>query len=111
VVPGIDIGLYFGGWGGWGWGGWGWGPNWFGGNIFIDNSFFHRYGFRGISTEEEAWAGPRGRMIRHTGSACRMPIAKWPAGLAAARAAIPARGARAQAIAGRALSNASEIRV
>ncbi len=43
--PGIDIGLYFGGWGGWGWGGWGWGPNWFGGNIFINDSFFHRYGF------------------------------------------------------------------
>jgi hypothetical protein len=44
--PGIDIGLYFGGWGGWGWGGWGWGPDWFAGNIFIDFSFFHRYGFR-----------------------------------------------------------------
>ena len=29
--PGIDIGLYFGGWGGWGWGGWGWAPNWYGG--------------------------------------------------------------------------------
>jgi len=44
-LPGVDIGLYFGGWGGWGWGGWGWGPNWFGGGIFIDYSFFHRYGF------------------------------------------------------------------
>src|SRR5580704_5092264 len=44
-LPGIDIGLYFGGWGGWGWGGWGWGPNWFGGGIFIDHSFFHRYGY------------------------------------------------------------------
>jgi hypothetical protein len=43
--PGIDMGLYFGGWGGWGWGGWGWGPNWFGGNVFINHSFFHRYGF------------------------------------------------------------------
>src|SRR5579863_9325460 len=42
--PGIDLGLYFGGWGGWGWGGWGWTPNWYGGNIFIDNSFYHRYG-------------------------------------------------------------------
>lgn len=48
--PGIDVGLYFGGWGGWGWGGWGWAPNWYGGNIFIDHSFFHRYGFRD-------WAG------------------------------------------------------
>lgn len=45
--PGIDLGLYFGGWGGWGWGGWGWAPNWYGGNIFIDHSFFNRYGFRG----------------------------------------------------------------
>jgi Protein of unknown function (DUF3300) len=43
--PGIDIGLYFGGWGGWGWGGWGWYPNWFGGTIVVDHSFFHRYGF------------------------------------------------------------------
>ncbi len=44
--PGIDLGLYFGGWGGWGWGGWGWAPNWYGGTIYTDNSFFHRYGFR-----------------------------------------------------------------
>jgi hypothetical protein len=43
--PGIDIGLYFGGWGAWGWGGWGWYPNWFGGTIFVDHSFFNRYGF------------------------------------------------------------------
>jgi Protein of unknown function (DUF3300) len=43
--PGIDIGLYFGGWGGWGWGGWGWYPNWFGGGIYLNHSFFHRYGF------------------------------------------------------------------
>jgi hypothetical protein len=53
--PGIDIGLYFGGWGGWGWGGWGWGCNWFGGGIFIDHSFFHRYGFRDFG------GGPLGR--------------------------------------------------
>src|ERR1039457_537664 len=44
--PGIDIGLWFGGWGGWGWGGWGWGPDWFGGGIFLNHSFFNRYGFR-----------------------------------------------------------------
>ncbi len=44
--PGIDLGLYFGGWGGWGWGGWGWYPNWFGGAIILNGSFFHRYGFR-----------------------------------------------------------------
>lgn len=44
--PGIDVGMYFGGWGGWGWGGWGWTPNWYGGGLYVDNSFFHRYGFR-----------------------------------------------------------------
>lgn len=43
--PGIDLGLYFGGWGGWGWGGWGWAPNWYGGTIIINHSFFHRFGF------------------------------------------------------------------
>ena len=45
--PGIDIGLCFGGWGGWDWGGWGWGPNWFGGGLFINAGFFNRYGFHG----------------------------------------------------------------
>ncbi|HEV2445669.1 MAG TPA: DUF3300 domain-containing protein [Candidatus Sulfopaludibacter sp.] len=44
--PGIDLGLSFGGWGGWGWGGWGWTPNWYGGGVFVDHSFFHRYGFQ-----------------------------------------------------------------
>jgi hypothetical protein len=42
---GINLGLYFGGWGGWGWGGWGWYPDWYGGGIFLNHSFFHRYGF------------------------------------------------------------------
>jgi Protein of unknown function (DUF3300) len=50
--PGIDIGLYFGGWGGWGWGGWGWYPDWYGGFIQTDHSFFNRYGFRD-------WGGER----------------------------------------------------
>ncbi|HYW41420.1 MAG TPA: DUF3300 domain-containing protein [Bryobacteraceae bacterium] len=47
--PGINVGLYFGGWGGWGFGGWGWGwgPNWFGRSIFVNTAFFNRYGFRG----------------------------------------------------------------
>jgi hypothetical protein len=56
--PGIDLGLYFGGWGGWGWGGWGWAPNWYGGNIFINHSFFHRYGF-----EHFHEAGPLGSSV------------------------------------------------
>ena len=43
--PGIDIGLCFGGWGGWGWGGWGWTPDWFGGTIVLNHSFFNRFGF------------------------------------------------------------------
>ena len=45
--PGINIGLCFGGWGGWGWGGWGWGwgPSWFGGGLFINAGFFHHYGY------------------------------------------------------------------
>lgn len=43
--PGINVGLFFGGWGGWG--GWGWGPNWFGGGLFINAGFFRTYGFRG----------------------------------------------------------------
>jgi uncharacterized membrane protein YgcG len=47
--PGINIGLCFGGWGGWGYGGWGWGwgPNWFGGSLFVNGGFFNRYGYRG----------------------------------------------------------------
>ena len=45
--PGINIGLFFGGWGGWGYGGWGWGwgPNWFGGGLFVNSFFFNHYGF------------------------------------------------------------------
>jgi len=43
--PGCELGLWFGGWGGWGWGGWGWTPNWFGGGIILNHSFLHRYGF------------------------------------------------------------------
>ena len=45
--PGINIGLCFGGWGGWGYGGWGWGwgPNWFGGGLFVNSFFFNHYGF------------------------------------------------------------------
>ena len=58
--PGIDLGLYFGGWGGWAWGGWGWSPNWYGGGIFLDHSFFHRYGFHNFGEPgylgRTAWA-------------------------------------------------------
>jgi hypothetical protein len=57
--PGIDLGLCFGGWGGWGWGGWGWGPDWFGGGIILNHSFFHRFGFSHFHGEplgSSAWA-------------------------------------------------------
>jgi hypothetical protein len=54
--PGIDLGLYFGGWGGWGWGGWGWMPNWYGGTIMLNNSFFNRYGFHNYG----GFGGPTG---------------------------------------------------
>lgn len=39
--PGIDLGLYFGGWGDWGWGGWGWSPDLCGGSIILNHFFFH----------------------------------------------------------------------
>jgi hypothetical protein len=64
--PGIDLGLYFGGWGGWGWGGWGWMPNWYGGGIFLNNSFFHRYGFghfHGDALGRSAWAHDPGHRL------------------------------------------------
>ncbi len=56
---GIDLGLYFGGWGGWGWGGWGWSPDWYGGSIILNHSFFHRYGFNhfhGDPLGNSAWS-------------------------------------------------------
>jgi hypothetical protein len=69
IYPGIDVGfvwgvgidlpLFFGGWGGWGWGGWGWSLNWFGGGIYLNHSFFHRYGFSHFHGEPlgvSAWA-------------------------------------------------------
>lgn len=48
--PGIFLGAFFPGWGGWGWGGWGvgwgWGCGWFGGGLYVNNFFFNHYGFR-----------------------------------------------------------------
>jgi len=63
--PGIDIGLCFGGWGGWGWGGWGWGwgPNWFGHSVFVNSAFFNRYGFRGGFAGGFGRAGFGGRSV------------------------------------------------
>jgi len=46
--PGIFLGAFFGGWGGWGfggWGGWGWGPNWFNFTVVQNSLFFNRFGF------------------------------------------------------------------
>jgi hypothetical protein len=64
--PGIDLDLYFGGWGGWGWGGWGWAPNWYAGTIFINNSFFHRFGFHEFHGEpfgSSVWAHDPGHRL------------------------------------------------
>ena len=50
--PGIFLGAFFPGWGGWGWGGWpvgwGWGLGWFGGGLYVNNFFFNHYGFHGF---------------------------------------------------------------
>ena len=43
--PGIYLGSFFPGWGGWG--GWGWGCGWFGGGLFLNVGFFNHYGFHG----------------------------------------------------------------
>ena len=110
-IRGIDLGLYFGGWGGWGWGGWGWAPNWYGGNIYMNNSFFHRYGFRNFNgggrLGSSTWMhNPDHRL------GCRMPIARWPAGLREMALRAPARfgGGRGQSFnRGTAPSSASEI--
>ena len=76
--PGIDIGLYFGGWGGWGWGGWGWDPELVRRQISSSTILSFIVTVSVDFTEETAWAVPPGRMIRSTGSACRMAIARWP---------------------------------
>lgn len=63
---GIDLGLYFGGWGGWGWGGWGWSPNWYNGSIMMNQSFFHRYGFNHFHENglgNSAWAHDPGHRL------------------------------------------------
>src|SRR5580704_13234750 len=63
---GINLGLYFGGWGGWGWGGWGWSPDWYGGVIVLNHSFFHRYGFNhfhGDPMGHSTWAHDPGHRL------------------------------------------------
>ncbi|HVY93288.1 MAG TPA: DUF3300 domain-containing protein [Bryobacteraceae bacterium] len=74
--PGIDIGFYFGGWGGWGYGGWGWGwrPNWFGHNIYINAGFFSRYGYH-----YHDWGGGRNVWMHDPGHRWG---AGYPAGVA-----------------------------
>jgi hypothetical protein len=77
--PGINMGLYFGGWGGWGGWGWGWGPNWFGGGLFINGGFFNRYGFGG-----GLYAGGLGRAAWQHDASHRLGVA-YPNGQLAAR--------------------------
>jgi hypothetical protein len=65
--PGINIGLFYGGWGGWGYGGlgWGWRPNWFGHNIYINHGFFSRYGYRynGLGGGRNVWVHDPGHRM------------------------------------------------
>ena len=114
--PGIDLGLYFGGYGGWGWGGWGWAPNWYGGNVFIDHSFFHRYGFRHFHD-----GGPLGNSVWSHNPEHRLGVPyanREVAGRFAGNGAFGggqagrfgARGARASVAARSRLSSASEPR-
>ena len=79
--PGINMGLYFGGWGGWGWGGWGWGwgPNWFGGSLFVNGGFFNHYGFRG-----GLYAGGMGRGLWQHDASHRLGVG-YPNGQLSAR--------------------------
>src|ERR1017187_5162164 len=79
--PGINIGLDFGGWGGWGYGGWGWGwgPNWFGGSLFVNGGFFNRYGFGG-----GLYAGGLGRAAWQHNASHRLGVS-YPNGQLAAR--------------------------
>src|ERR1039457_7103002 len=79
--PGINIGLYFGGWGGWGHGGWGWGwgPNWFGGSLFVNGGFFNRYGFGG-----GLYVGGLGRAAWQHNASHRLGVS-YPNGQLAAR--------------------------
>jgi hypothetical protein len=82
--PGIRIGLFFGGWGGWGWGGWGWGwgPNWFGGGLFINAGFFNHYGYGlGGLYAGRFGAGFRGNTAWAHDAAHRMGAAYSTAGL------------------------------
>ena len=79
--PGIDLGLYFGGWGGWGFGGWGWGCNWFGGGLFINTSFFNRFGFR----HEHGFGGGFGGRVAWAHDPSHRLGASYPSGALNAR--------------------------
>jgi hypothetical protein len=84
--PGFNIGLCFGGWGGWGWGGWGWGwgPNWFGGGLFINAGFFGHYGYHygpGFGYGRGFGGGYRGTMAWAHDPAHRMGAAYSTAAL------------------------------
>ncbi len=80
--PGIDLGLYFGGWGGWGWGA-GDGRPTGSAAIFSSTTPSSTVTASGISREAIDWAVQRGRIIPNTGSACRTPIARWRTGMRA----------------------------
>ncbi|MGO9096730.1 MAG: DUF3300 domain-containing protein [Bryobacteraceae bacterium] len=72
--PGIYMGGFFPGWGGWG--GWGWGCGWFGGGLFLNAGFFGHYGFHGGGWGGGGWGrGVGGRMAWTHNPAHRMGVA------------------------------------
>ena len=69
--PGVDLGFWFGPWGGWGFGGWGlgfgwgWGFNWFGGGLFVNGGFFNHFGYRGFGGYGHGFYGGGGGLWAH----------------------------------------------
>ncbi|HUP02346.1 MAG TPA: DUF3300 domain-containing protein [Bryobacteraceae bacterium] len=109
--PGINVGLCFGGWGGWGFGwgggfGWGWGLNWWGHGLFVNHAFFSHYGYHygygfdrgfggvgGRFAGTTAWAHDPGHRLG-VGYANAGLNARYGAASMASRAAMTPRAAR-----------------
>jgi hypothetical protein len=80
--PGIYMGAFYPGWGGWG--GWGWGCGWFGGGLFLNTGFFGHYGFHhGGNWGGGGWGrGAGGRMAWAHDPVHRMGVAYSSRGVA-----------------------------
>jgi hypothetical protein len=110
--PGINMGLCFGGWGGWGFGfggfGWGWGMNWFGHGLFVNGAFFNHYGYGngygfgargfggggGLRAGTAAWAHDPGHRLG-VGYSNSQLNSRYGAASQASRAAMTTRSAAA----------------